>query len=151
MEEAYSTLRLKLESVGKAWNINDSDAEDLLQESYLKLLDQPMSNKKEAHSKLWVSIKNLAVDNFRKCRKGVDEQVKDSLESPLPADFRCDYDSIITEMRISLSPLQFEIMQLLVVEDYDYPEIADKLNMSEGAIRTNVCRARKILKEKLRK
>ena len=42
-----------------------------------------------------------------------------------------------------------KIMTMLIEDDLDYPEIAEKLNMKESAVRTNICRARKLLKKNM--
>ena len=154
LEEAYQHLRNKLNIYGKMYNLSDADCQDLLHDSYIKLSSTKIESKLEARGKLWVTLKNLAIDRLRSSkvleyRESIeaDSQILSEEDDFLKND-NCRH--IIDEMRSILTPLQLQIMILLGVEGFDYPDIARKLDMNEGAVRTNVSRARKILKEKLK-
>ena len=149
IDEAYISLHEKLASLGKSYGISESQAEDLLNEGYLRLSDKPISSENEAKAKFWITIKNLYVDNFRKQKKLVPLNNNELLYKFYNDRHNIDYELIKSQMELYLSPIQLKIMTLLVDQDMDYPEIAETLSMSEGAVRTNVCRARKILKENL--
>lgn len=149
LEDAYLLLRKKLGTIGRACNVSESEAEDLLQDGYLRLAGNVLNDKQEAKGKLWVTIRNLAVDRFRrnKYKQSVNElELKNLGCEPVMV---ADWVFIKYQMERILSPIQYQIMRLLVEEDLDYPEIAERLEMNEGAIRTNVSRARKKLKEKM--
>lgn len=146
LEEAYLILRNKLDTLSNTFMVSRDDAEDLVQEGFLKLENKKMRNPEEARGKLWTTIKNLAIDRFRRKRKMIDIG---QYELPCIEHIGIDTNLIFQQLTEILSPLQNQIMTLLIKEELDYPEIAERLNMKEGAVRTAVSRARKILKEKL--
>lgn len=143
-------MRDKLSAIGKLCNVSESEAEDLIHDGYLRLVDKDVSTVNEARGKLWTTIRNLSVDSFRRGKKTVILSAAEYDEKQYSDYYHLDYDLLLKQIDGILSPLQVRIMKMLIIEDLDYPEIAVKLNMNEGAVRTNVSRARKILKEKLR-
>lgn len=146
LEEAYLILRNKLDTLSNTFMVSRDDAEDLVQEGFLKLENKKIRNPEEARGKLWTTIKNLAIDRFRRKRKMIDIG---QYELHCIEHIGIDTNLIFQQLTEILSPLQNQIMTLLIKEELDYPEIAERLNMKEGAVRTAVSRARKILKEKL--
>lgn len=149
LEEAYISLQKKLASVEKICNVSKNEAEDLIQEGYLKLAGKSLKTENEAKGKLWTTIRNLSIDRFRRNQKIVSMPSEDELDKSYIDYHNLDYDIIKRQIHKILSPLQNRIMSMLINDNMDYPEIAAKLGMNEGTIRTNVSRARKILKEKL--
>lgn len=149
LEQAYDTLRKKLDVMGDRFNVPKTDMEDMIQEGYLRLADNDIKKEKEALGKLWVTIRNLSIDRFRKNKKESFFPIESLNDLSGESHNRLDYDFLRLQMKALLSPLQYEIMNLLIVKDLDYSEIAACLKISENAVRTHVCRARKILKEKL--
>lgn len=149
LENAYAVLRERLDSMGDNFHVSRSDMEDLIQEGYLRLMDSDLKQEKEALGKLWVTMKNLSIDLFRKKKRH--SSISDDAMKELSQESGSftDYDFLRIQMKSVLSPIQYEIMTLLAVKEYDYSEIAESLDMTENAVRTNVSRARKILKEKL--
>lgn len=146
LEEAYLVLRKRLDALSNTFMVSREDAEDLVQEGYLRLKEKEIKNPEEAKGKLWITIKNLAIDGFRRKKKEVEIE---NFDITLQDNSDIDAKLIFRQFKDILSPLQNQIMTLLVKEDLDYPEIASRLNMKEGAVRTSVSRARKLLKEKL--
>ena len=149
LEEAYFTLRLRLNSVSNTCKVTEEEAEDLIQEGFLRLHDKELKSAEEAKGKLWTTIRNLAVDRFRRQKF---KSPLDSFEGEYHVDDLSftDREVLFKEMKKILSPLQFKIMTLLAGKEMDYHEIAAFLDMEEGAIRTHVSRARKILRDKLK-
>ena len=148
LEEAYTTLRNRLAAVANSCNVSKEEAEDLIQESYIRLSDKDIISKEEAKGKFWTTVRHLAIDKFRR------QKIVTALDNEVKCiDFYdgnyYDRERIIKQMKSLLSPLQFRIMIMLVVDELEYSEIAKILNMNEGAVRTGVSRARKLLKEKL--
>lgn len=146
LEEAYLILRKKLDSISSSFRISPEEAEDLIQDGYLKLKEKEIDNREEARGKLWVTIKNLAIDSFRRKKQTIEISQCEIIYNETD---NMDEGNIYIQIKQLLTPLQNRIMTLLIKEDLDYPEIASRLNMKEGAVRTAVSRARKILKEKL--
>lgn len=152
LEEAYKELRERLVYFGRHYKIGYGDFEDSLHDGYLRLAEKQAMGVTEAKGRLFVTVRNLILDRLRsaKVSRGVGldeaENIADSNSfHPLDND-----SNILRQMKCLLTKQQFEIMMLRAVENLDYPEIASRMNMTEGAVRTNVSRARKILKDKLK-
>lgn len=150
LEKAYQSMRAKLDSMSNLYNLPVDDMEDVLQESYLRLSPHNNGNETEAKGRFWLTVRNIVVDTFRKRKPMTVLSEVDSFKSfeENPA-FEIDHLKIRNQMREILSPRQWKIMHLLVEQGLDYPEIALEMDMAEGAVRTNVSRARKLLREKL--
>ena len=151
LESAYVDLRGRLASFARSFKVSEDDASDALQDSYLRLQGRPIRSEEEAQGTLVVTLRRILIDRWRSSKRKATEKIDelsivDDSASILSAPSEGD---IINRLRACLSPLQFEIMRLLVIEDLDYPEIAERMNMREGTIRTNVSRARKTLRENL--
>ena len=58
------------------------------------------------------------------------------------------YEELL-ELVHSLSPAYRTVFNLFVIEDYSHKEIADRLNITESTSKSNLVRARAILKEKV--
>lgn len=148
LEEVYISLRQRLNSIANLYKVTEEEAEDLIQEGYLRLMDKKLDSKDEANGKYRITIRNLSIDRFRRQKFNVPlEASAKEIES---GNFVWhDKDRILQQMQNLLTPFQFKIMKLLVVNEMEYEEIAKVLNMKEGTVRTNVSRARKLLKEKM--
>ena len=152
LEEAYLLLRKRLDAIASGYKVSEEDAEDFIQEGYLRLSDKIIRSPEEAKGKLWITIRNLAIDSFRrkKFTTSLDDKSPEINLNSTDSSF-VDYSGINSKMESILSPLQYKIMTMLVGRDMDYSEIAIALDIKEGTVRTNVCRARKLLKEHLEK
>lgn len=152
LEEAYKELRERLVYFGRQYKIGYGDFEDSLHDGYLRLAEKQAMGETEAKGRLFVTVRNLILDKLRsaKVSRGVGlNEAENIADSNYLRPFDND-SNILRQMKCLLTKQQFEIMMLRAVENLDYPEIASRMNMTEGAVRTNVSRARKILKEKLK-
>lgn len=147
LEEAYTRLRSKLRAIARSYNLPGEDVADALHESYLRLHGTAMPSTEAAAGSMAVTLRNLILDFIRKVRRRKNLPLEEALQIHTSESSKLGADDIIDEMRRTLSSLQFQIMTMLAVEELDYPEIAVRLGMTEGAVRTNVSRARKILRE----
>ena len=62
-----------------------------------------------------------------------------------------DSERLKSLMLASLSPLQRKIFQMAAFEDIEYEDIAERLHMSVAAVRMNMSRARKKMRELYKK
>lgn len=58
-----------------------------------------------------------------------------------------DTEKVKSMLLSSLSPLQRKIFQMSAFDDIEYEDIAVRLNISVDAVRMNMCRARKKMRE----
>lgn len=127
---------------------NHSDAEDIMQDVFLKLLKHNKSFNNEEHLDKWLTVvcvnesKNYIKSPFRKNTVLLDE-AKDLYTF----DTVNDYD--IFKSVISLPKKERTVIHLFYYEDLPVKEIAKMLKINESAVKTRLSRGRKHLKEML--
>lgn len=144
----------KVYRLAKRLLVSSDEAEDATQELYFKL----WKNKKKIESYdnveayAMMMIKNYCLDQLKSKRASnltlVHSNYTDgssSLQHQVEVE---DSTDIIKNMIDELPDKQRMIVQLRDIENYDYHEIAEVLNMEPTAIRVALSRARKTLREK---
>lgn len=154
----YETFASKMLGVCKLYVRETAEAEDLLQEGFMKVFDQLNTFKNEGSLEGWIRriIVNHSIDSFRKNNKIQTVEITELYDDSLPY---VSADSILSEIStnelleyIKQLPHQYGIVfNLYVFEGYKYHEIAAELNISEGTVKSNLFDARRLLKEKITK
>ena len=127
---------------------NHSDAEDIMQDVFLKLLRHNKSFNNEEHLDKWLTVvcvnesKNYIKSPFRKNTVLLDE-AKDLYTF----DTVNDYD--IFKSVMSLPKKERTVIHLFYYEDLPVKEIAKMLKIKESAVKTRLSRGRKHLKKML--
>lgn len=127
---------------------NHSDAEDIMQDVFLKLLKHNKPFNDEEHLDKWLTVvcvnesKNYIKSPFRKNTVLLDE-AKDLYTF----DTVNDYD--IFKSVMSLPKKERTVIHLFYYEDLPVKEIAKMLNIKESAVKTRLNRGRNHLKEML--
>lgn len=127
---------------------NHSDAEDIMQDVFLKLLRHNKSFNNEEHLDKWLTVvcvnesKNYIKSPFRKNTVLLDE-AKDLYTF----DTVNDYD--IFKSVMSLPKKERTVIHLFYYEDLPVKETAKMLKIKESAVKTRLSRGRKHLKEML--
>lgn len=146
-------LRPSLLAVARRITGNSQDAEDVVQDVCLKIWHfrdriDPYENM-EAYST--TMVKNLSIDKIRSRKPFADEQELISREAgeQLPDSLleeKEERDAIrrIIEM---LPPLQQRILQMKDIEGYETGEISEAMGIAAEAVRNNLSRARKRIRE----
>lgn len=134
---------------------NKEDADDALQEAFFRLwkhADQ-IGSREEAEALTVVTVKNLCIDTLRRRNhlptvgldENQDEAISDSTAESMEKEERFRMVERIIELR--LTPLQQQILHMKEYEGKKYNEIADILGMQEPAVRMQLSRARKEIRE----
>ena len=125
-------------------------ADDMLQESYLRLLSAPMAPAEERHRKnyLFRIATNLLRDHFRAARRMAPEIAEVAARSRAAGDFDRRHD--LEPYLLQLNPRERELLWLAYVEGYSHDEIAETLNCRSASIRSMLFRARERLAGLLR-
>lgn len=131
---------------------NEQDAEDAVQESLLKLW-RVRNTLKSYDSPIAFAVtvtKNTCLDKIRlrKQTQTIDEYFKlsDSDNPQLQLE-RQDTNKIIRMIIQTLPPLQQQIVLMKDIEEYETEEIAQITGTTIEAVRTNLSRARKKVRE----
>ena len=127
---------------------NSADAEDAVQETFIKLVQKAPKFDSEGHEKAW-----LITVATNKCRDMLRYKTRHKTESEeiLQNYFIEKYDSGILEALSELSEKYRIILVLYYVEDYKIDEISKISGLSVSAVKMRLSRGRKLLKEKYRK
>lgn len=145
---------------------NEEDANDLVQETFLKAYRFIDSYQEGTNAKAWLFkiLKNAFINDYRKKTRQPSKVDMEDITgfhdtddaSPVTyVDLRQDVfkDLMGDEVTQALNalPVDFRTVILLCdIEDFSYEEIAGIIDIPIGTVRSRLHRARNILKEKLR-
>lgn len=129
---------------------NQTDAEDLTQETFLRAMEHPELWEDPVHGKAWciVTASNLCKSALRHWFRTKRTEVAD-WETALGATEMPDEESFVWATVMDLPDLYRTVVYLYYFEDYSGAEIAAMLGKKESTIRSLLHRARKLLKKKL--
>lgn len=146
---------------------DEDDANDLMQDTYLKAFRFINSFERGTNAKAWLFriLKNSFINDYRKKSKEpskVDYQEVettynslDDAEVTVTTDLRLDtvQDMIGDEVANALNSLPVDFRTVIIlcdIEGFTYEEMAKILDIPIGTVRSRLHRARNLLKEKLR-
>ena len=133
---------------------NAQDAEDLLQDMYLKLWQKRHVLKEETDTQAYLvtMMKNLFIDQRRHKRLDASEDIEAHASPPdeRSLDHQLDARDEVQQVEgliRQLSERDAKIIQMHLMEDRSYEEIESDTGLSQGNIRIIVMRAKKKLKQ----
>ncbi len=144
MRYREALYRLMLTRTGSA-----HDAEDLIQETLIKVFINLARYDKSYTFGQWIYTiaRNTLIDSHR--RRHDDFSLDDrftitDLKSPTPEQCVINRQERrqIEEAVERLSPTHAQLFRMRFLEEYSYEEIAERLNMPLGTVKTNIHRAR---------
>lgn len=121
---------------------NKADTEDMVQETFLRLLSAKKTFENERHEKAWliVTASNVCKDTLKKWwRKN--ENIEDFLDI---AEQPKQEDSLL-DVILQLPPDYKDAVYMYYYEGYTTVEIADYLHCPESTVRSRLLRAKKKL------
>lgn len=147
---AFSRWRNRLLRQALRFLPSKEDAEDVLQDAFIRLWAkaEQIETEKDAASLATVVIRNMAVDHYRQQKRKpqtTDVEMLDLQEETADMDERRQLVDEI--MRRVLTPLQLRIVELREYEGLGYDEVASILGMRQPAVRMQLSRARKAIRE----
>lgn len=154
-----TSMRKNLEYFAYSLTSNMEDAQDLLQETYLKALTYREKFVKEDNLKAWMYtiMKNTFINNYRRASKAntIIDNTKDLYFLNIPkesgfADPISAYNSKEIEKAIASLEDEYKVPFTLHLKGYKYKEIAEKLDLSIGTVKSRIFFTRKKLMSKLK-
>lgn len=149
--KVYQLFAGKLFALCLKYSQNYEDAEDILQDSFIVIFDKIGQYNNKGSFEGWMKriTINVALQKYRQGKKlqvvrndQIESEENITLEEELETDFLLDL--------IQQLPDQYRLVfNLYVLDHFSHKEIAGLLNISEGTSKSNLSRARKILKEKI--
>lgn len=153
-EELYRRFSPRMYAVCLRYAGNAEEAEDILQEGFIKVFKKLDSFRNEGSFEGWVRriFVNTAIEHFR--RKRYLMPVTEKEENTIEGKYTSVLDSLgakdIMALVQELSPGYRTVFNMYVVEGYTHKEIADMLGISEGTSKSQLSRAKVILQDMVR-
>jgi len=153
-EELYRRFAPKMYAVCLRYSNNSEDAQDLLQEGFIKVYRNLHRFRAEGSFEGWIRrvFVNTSIEHFRKksaklsmVSEKEESTIEDTDISALESMAEKDIINIIQE----LSPGYRTVFNLYVVEGYSHKEIGDLLGISEGTSKSQLARAKAVLQKKV--
>lgn len=136
-----------------AWSVlrNSQDAEDVVQETFLKLYrNGAWECMRDERAFLARTAWRLAVDRMRARRRTpVKPDAPQPLTTPEQAALTGDWTAVVYRLVDALPEELRQPLALSAIRELTSPEIAGVLGIPESTVRTRIMRARQILKQKL--
>ncbi|MFC5410932.1 RNA polymerase sigma factor [Larkinella bovis] len=151
----YELFARKLFVVSQRYTKNRDDAEDVLQDSFVKAFQHIDTFRFECPLEAWLKriVINTALKHIRKQKPW---QNQAELEDVIPTALPQTEDSLsglhyqqLLKMVQELPPGCQAVFNLYAIEGYTHPEIAELLDISEGTSKSQFSRARMLLQQKI--
>jgi len=154
-EELYRRFSPRMYGVCLRYAGNTAEAEDILQEGFIKVYKKLSSYRREGSFEGWIRriFVNTAIEHFR--RKTYQQPITEQHENTVEGKFLSVLDDLaekdIMKLIQELSPGYRTVFNLYVVEGYTHKEIGDLLNISEGTSKSQLSRAKVVLQDLVKK
>ena len=149
IEQIYIRYKDHVFAIGFNYFRNEVDADDIVQETFLKLMKSDKEFESEDHLRNW--IMRVAVNECKRVTLSSWFKRKESLEDYTDKlVFSEPEDRDLFEAVMNLPKKYRQVTHLYYYEGYSVKEIAVLLNIKESAVTTRLNRARNKLKEELK-
>lgn len=159
IENELVALQSNMRNFAYSLTLNREEAEDLLQDTTLKVLDNQEKFTDNINFKGWVLtiMKNIFINNYRKIMRNqtVIDKTEDLhfLNLPQNSGFNNPESSYsIREITSSINAFadEYKVPLLMHVQGFKYEEIAKQMSLPIGTVKSRIFLARKRLQKQLR-
>ena len=150
-EQLYRLFSSKLFSICLKYSRNHAEAEDNLQDGFLIIFDKIHQFNFKGSFEGW--IKRIMINNVLQQYRGVSfmEPISDNISDE--AEVEIDDENVSLEYLMKIIqelPDRYRLVfNLYVLDGFPHKEIAEMLKINIGTSKSNLARARTILKEKI--
>ena len=133
-----------------AFNIcrQQQDAEDAVQDAFIRLYHSNKDFESEEHIKAW--LLRVTINAAKSTKRLFWNRMRSSYEEYMDSlTFEEESDRSLMDEVLNLPEKYRIVIHLFYFEEYKVREIADILNVSENTVKTRLLNGRRILKEKL--
>ena len=149
--ELYRKYAPKMYAVCLRYAGNAEEAEDILQEGFIKVFSKMGSFRREGSFEGWIRriFVNTAIEQFRKKihLQPVTEYEENTIEGKYSSVLDNLAEKDIIQLIQQLSPGYRTVFNMYVIEGYTHKQIAEALGISEGTSKSQLSRAKQILQE----
>ena len=150
LTDAFIRLRQRLRVISGCVIADSAGAEDILQDSFVRLWRRqyPVQSEKEAEALLTKTVKNASLNEKRRKRgEALKKDIVD--ESPDAHERERAYDELKRKIDTELTSTQKYILEEKEYGGRTLEDIARELKMEPAAVRMQLSRARKTLRNSL--
>jgi RNA polymerase sigma-70 factor (ECF subfamily) len=153
-EELYRRYAPKMYAVCLRYAGNAMEAEDILQEGFIKIFKKLSSFRGDGSFEGWIRriFVNTSIEHFR--RKNYLQPVTEKEENTIEGKYLSVLDTLaerdILDLIQQLSPGYRTVFNMYVIEGYTHKEIGEMLGISEGTSKSQLSRAKVILQDMVR-
>ena len=150
-EELYNLYYKSLFVISIKYCQNDSEAEDILHDTFIEIFTKIKNFKASGSFEGWMKriLINKAINRYRNSFFLIpikDDNIPEITINEADMDYPIDYLLLL----IQELPHQYRlIFNLYELDEYTHKQIAEMLSISEGTSKSNLHRAKLILKEKI--
>lgn len=151
--QVYQLYAGKLFALSLKYSRSKQDAEDVLQDSFLIIFNKIHQYKNKGSFEGW--LKRIVINTaLRKYRENSPLYiVKEEITAAYEEEITLDDSTISVDFLLTLIqelPDRYRLVfNLYVLDNFSHKEIAGLLSISEGTSKSNLSRARQLLKKKL--
>lgn len=152
--QLYKQYASRLYALCLRYTNNEDEARDILQEGFIKIFEKLGQYKNTGSLEGWMRkiVVNTALEKIRKESRFVLVEDETMIEND-----KYKYEHVLEDIErnellgmIKELSLQYRmVFNLYAIEGYSHKEISKKLNISEGTSKSNLSRARELLKSKI--
>ncbi len=153
-KELYRLFSRKMYNVCLRYSDNREEAEDILQEGFIKVFNNIDQYKGSGSFEGWICkiMKNSALEALRK-KKFFQSGNVEYLEDTYQSDYDAHSKMSLKELLLTIQELPEgykSVFNLYAINGYKHREIALMLNISESTSKSQFLRARNLLRNKLK-
>jgi len=148
-EQLYRFLAPKLFAVSLKYSRNYEEAQDNLQESFLVIFDKISQFKNKGSFEGWAKriVINYTLQQYR--NQNIFEIVSENIADENEVEIEDISLEFLTKIIQELPDRYRLVFNLYVMDDYSHKEIAAMLGINIGTSKSNLARAKSILKQKI--
>ena len=154
LPEVFRRMRQGLQQMARLITGNKEDAEDALQDAFVRLwVKYPEVPPDVVPALMTTTVRNLSIDRVRRRQteqsvpidETRDTMADNAAEMQAAADEK--YRQVERIIREKLTPLQQDIMKMRDCDGYTYEQIANHFRMQQAAVRMQLSRARQTVRD----
>jgi len=152
--DLYEMFKTKMFGICLRYAGNHSDAEDIMQEGFIKVFEKIHQFGFKGAFEGWIRkiMVNTALEKYRMHFQTVSLQDNTEADQELELDVTSNIEvKELLGIIQDLTPRYRLVFNLYALEGYSHKEISEMLNITEGTSKSNLSRARVILQERVNK
>ncbi len=150
-EKVYRLFAPKMYAISLRYAESKHDAKDIMQDGFVKVFEHIGQYAGKGSFEGWIRkiIINTALEKLRKpVSTPLEEYLPELIEEPV-SEAEDIGSEVLLKMVSELSPRYRAVFNLYVLDEHSHKEISKILGISEGTSKSNLSRAREILRSRI--